>query len=127
MFKRFASVNQCIHHPFIIGLKCFCDDSYDFLKETLYSFGNGKLYYTVRCLMKETSDGLIGSKTFDCTQDGILKHRNRDTGNLGCKIPGLRFPQSEQTFGLFEIYFDYPSSGINPVGFIEVQFDIGRQ
>jgi len=39
--------------------------------------------------MKEASYGLIGSKTFDRTQDVILKHRNRDAGDLGCKIPGL--------------------------------------
>ena len=109
MLKSFTTVNQGIHHSFIVDQKRLGYDPDQFLKDSPYAFCDRELNNSISGLMEKSSDGFIGSKTLDRSKDVVLEHRNRDTGNLGGKVSGLRFPQAKQTLGFLEKYFDGPS------------------
>jgi hypothetical protein len=108
MFERFTPVNQCIKHSFIVSIKGFSDDSYEFLQNAPDTNSNENLDDTLRCFMEKASDDLINRESIDNTQNFVLKHCNRDAGNLGGKVPGLQFYEPEQTFGFFE-WFYFPA------------------
>ena len=53
-----------------------------------------------------------------------MLYRDGDVGNLGGKIPGLGFSQSQQALGLIEKYFDGPSNRVNMICFKEFKFGV---
>gem|GEM_PF-2768001 len=102
VFESFTSVNQGIHHSFIVNLERLSYDSDQILKNSPYAFCNRELHNSISGLMEKSSNGFIGFKPLDCSKNVILKYRNGDTGNLGGKISGLGFPQTEQALCFLE-------------------------
>ncbi len=86
MLKSFTTVNQGIHHSFIVDQKRLGYDPGQFLKDSPYAFCDRELNNTISGLMEKSSDGFIGSNTPDRSRNVVLKHRNGDTGNPGGKI-----------------------------------------
>ena len=102
MLKSLTTIDQGIHHSFIVGPKSFGNDANKFLKDDPDSFGDRKLNYSICGLMKQTTNSFIGMEAFDCTQNIVLERRDRYAGNLWCKVSGLGFTQAKQAFGFLE-------------------------
>ena len=109
MLKSFTPVNQGIHDSFIVDLERLGYDSDKFLKNSPDAFCDRELNNAISGLMEKSSNGFIGFKALDCSQDVVLEYRNGDTGNLGGKVSGLGFSQAKQALCFLEKYFDGPS------------------
>ena len=109
MLKSFTPVDEGIHDSFIVNLECLSYDHDQLLKDSLDAICYRELYNSIGGFMEKSANCFIRFKALNCSQDVVLKYRNGDAGNLGCKITGLGFPQAKKALGLLEKYFDGPS------------------
>jgi len=75
---------------------------------------------------EDSANGLVTDEPFGQGKQIVLQGRDRGCGKLRSEVPGLALAHSQQSLGFLEEDLEGPVHGIDPIGFQELQGEVGR-
>ena len=119
-------VNDCIEDLFLFNGEDPGHDFHHFEDNTPYPLRYGELHARVLHIPEDSANGLITGEPFGQGKQIVLQGRDRGCGKLRCEVPGLALAHTQQPLGFLEEDLEGPAHGINPIGFQELQGEVGR-
>lgn len=119
-------VNDCIEDLFLFNGEDFGHDFHHFKDNAPYPLRYGEFHTSVLNFPEDSANGLITGEPFGQGKQIVLQGRNRGCGNLRSEVPGLALAHTQQSLGFLEEDLKGPAHGINPIGFQELQGEVGR-
>ncbi len=118
-------IHKHIKDLFILDIKALCDFADDLKYHIPDSLSESEFYATFGSIHKESSNGLIVREALSRGEDVVLHGCDGSHCDLRGEVPHLVLAQSEVSLTLLKDNFQGPTSGVNPVGFEEVELPIG--
>ena len=117
-------VHEHIKDLIILDIEAFCDFADNLKYHIPDSLSESKFHATLSSIHEESSNGFVVGEAFSSGEDVVLHGRDGGHRNLRGEVPHLVLAQSEIPLTLLEDDFQRPTSGVNPVGFEEVELPV---
>ncbi len=118
-------VNDCIEDLFLFNGEDLGHYFHHFKDNTPYPLRYGEFHTRVLHIPEDSANGLITGESLGQGKQIVLQGRDRGCGKLRSEVPGLALAHTQQPLGFLEEDLEGPAHGINPIGFQELQGEVG--
>ena len=117
-------IHKHIKDLFILDIEAVCDFADNLKYHIPDSLSESEFHATLGSIHEESSNGFVVGETLSSGEYVVLHGRDGGHRNLRGEVPHLVLAQSEVSLTLLEDDFQGPTSGVNPVGFEEVELPV---